>query len=89
LTGAQQHQRIANFGLSKVTRLTAEPSAEATLPAAIYRFLIFSGVSASHGGGSAFFIEITAIHTDSQAVDSAIVLLLLRDKGREIGRMLP
>jgi len=59
------------------------------LPAAIYRFLIFSGVSASHGGGSAFFVEITAIHTDSQAVDFAIVLLLLRDKGRETGRMLP
>jgi len=46
---------------------------------------MFGGISATHGVNSAFFIEITAIHTDSQAVDTAIVLLLLRIMGREQG----
>jgi len=62
---------------------------EATFSPAIYRFLIFGGIFATHGDGSAFFIETTAIHTDSQAVDSAIILLLLRDMERETERMLP
>ncbi len=53
-----------------------------------YQFLMFGGLFATHGVNSAFLIEITAIQTDSQAVDSAIVLLLLRDMGRVIGRML-
>jgi len=48
---------------------------------------MFGGISATHSVNSAFFIEITAIHTDSQAVDSATVLLLLRDMRRETGRM--
>ncbi len=55
---------------------------------AIYQFLMFGGIFATHGDGSAFVIQITAIHTDSQAVDTAIVLLLLRDMGRATGRML-
>jgi hypothetical protein len=46
---------------------------------------MFRGVSASHGGRSAFCIEITAIQSESRAFDSAIVLLLLRDKGRKQG----
>jgi len=50
---------------------------------------MFGEISATHGDGSAFFIETTAIHTDSQAVDSVIVLLLLRDMGRKTRRMLP
>jgi hypothetical protein len=50
---------------------------------------MFGGIFATHGVGSVFFIEITAIHTDSQAVDSVIVLLLLRDMGRKTRRMLP
>jgi hypothetical protein len=58
---------------------------------AIYRFLIFVGVSASHGSGPAFIVEIKAIHSNSQAFDfdSAITLLLLRDVASDTGRKLP
>jgi len=44
---------------------------------------MFGWIFATHGDCSVFPIEITAIHTDSQAVDTAIVLLPLRDMGEE------
>jgi hypothetical protein len=50
----------------------------------IYRFLIFGGIFATHGVNSAFFIKLTAIHSDSQATPpSAITLLLLRSRERK------
>ena len=50
---------------------------------------MFGWIFATHGDCSAFPIEITVIHTDFTAVDTAIVLLPLRDMGRKTGKMLP
>jgi hypothetical protein len=44
---------------------------------------MFGWIFAAHGDCSVFPIEITAIHTDSQAVETAIVLLPLRDISEE------
>ena len=55
----------------------------------IHQFLMFGWIFATHGDCSAFPIEITVIPHRFTAVDTAIVLLPLRDMGRKTGKMLP